>query len=161
MAESEDPKMGLFRGESVEIETELSADEVISRLEKAVSADPGAGEVPEAGLEGKVAGRKLRLAAIEQNTGWVPILKAGVEETDQGAVVRGRFVVPWFARLFALLWLVTVGWVIYSAVHTGDSSHFVGAAFLVGCGVLVVVLGRASGKESIPKVRRRLERIVE
>ena len=149
-----------FQRETIELHTELSADEVVARLEAAVSAEPGDGQTVGAGLDGSVSGRRVKLAAVEQNKGWAPMLKARIEETDDGAVIRGRFGVSMFAWLFGLLWVGAAGWMIYAGVEAGAVDHFMGAAFMIGCGVLVVVLGRASGKKHIPQVRERLEQVV-
>lgn len=161
MSSDEGQSEGLFGDRTLEISSSLSPEEVASRMEAALSAESSEGdEVAGAGLDGRLRGRRLRLGTVEQNQAWGPILKAEIEEADDGSVVRGRFRIPVFAWLFGALWVGAVGWMVYAAFTAGEMSHLLGAAFMVGCGVLVVGVGISNGKKEMPKVRSRLETAV-
>lgn len=159
-----------FSEEPLEIHSPLSPDEASKRLSEAVGSRFQFLMIDE-GLVGSVRGRSLSISYRRPplRNSFKPVLRAEIEASGDGCVVRGTYGLHPMVGVFLVVWVgmaLTVGGGAFLVTITGGN---LSAALLFVAGVVAMVafaagltwLGLSLGRRDIDDIERRLWEVLE
>ena len=161
------PTARFFGDGEVEIECDLPPSEAARRLDEHVEPLIGF-HLGKDLLVGRVHADRLAVSRRRPmlRNAWRPVLRAQIEETEDGCQIRGRYTLMRPVILFMLFWfgmvLTTGGVALVAVVGSGGAANALAilgvAAGMLAFGVVLVAVGMYVGKSDTDEIESRLRR---